>query len=140
MAGCATATTDPATKVTEDSARLNGHVNPNGAPAAYWFEYGKTSSYDKETDRLDAGSGTTNVAVSELVAGLEANTTYHYRLCAAAEDATTCGADRSLTTELASAQLRPGFRQSTVISGLTQPVSVRMPSTAASSWPNEAAW
>ena len=111
--------------MTEDSARLNGHVNPGGGSTLYWFEYGKTTTYGKETDRRDGGSGKTNVAVSELVGGLAANTTYHYHLCVSSRGLSGCGADRSLTTAPASAQLQPGFRQSTVVSGLTQPSSVR---------------
>jgi glucose/arabinose dehydrogenase len=125
LVGCASATTDPATKVTDDSARLNGHVNPNGATTTYWFEHGKTTAYGDETEHRDAGSGTTNVAVSELLGGLTANTTYHYRLCAVSEGTTVCGDDRAFTTAPAAARLRPGFRQSTVVSGLDKPTSVR---------------
>ena len=128
LTGCARATTDPATKVTDDSAKLNGHLNADGAATTYWFEHGRTTAYGKETDRLDAGSGTTDVAVSELVSGLSATTTYHYRLCVLSEGTTTCGSDRAFTTAPAGAQLRPGFRQSTVVSGLAGPTSVRFSS------------
>jgi glucose/arabinose dehydrogenase len=128
LAGCASARTDPATKVTDDSARLNGSVNPRGASTTYWFKYGQTTAYGGETVHRDAGSGNVEIPVSELVTGLASNGVYHYRLCVSSRGLTGCGVDRSLTTSPASAVLPARFRQSTVISGLTQPVAIRFAS------------
>jgi glucose/arabinose dehydrogenase len=100
-------------------------VNPNGSPTTAWFKYGKTAAYGAETVHRDAGSGKIDTPMSELVTGLAPNSVYHYRLCVRARGLTGCGADRSLTTSPAAAVLPAGFLQSTVISGLTQPVAVR---------------
>ena len=78
------ATTEAATGVTETGATLQGTVNPEGLSTTYQFEYGKTTSYGTKvpTTAKSAGSGTSGVAVSEAIAGLEAGTTYHYRVVA----------------------------------------------------------
>jgi Ca2+-binding RTX toxin-like protein len=79
-----TVTTKPATNVGTTSAVLNGSVNPEGDASTYQFEYGKTTAYGSKVPLSpgSAGSGTSPEEVSEPVAGLEPDTTYHYRLVA----------------------------------------------------------
>ena len=65
-----------------NATALNGGVNPNGQPASYHFDYGRTTSYGSSTSSASAGSGSSQVAVSRSVSGLAKNTTYHFRLVA----------------------------------------------------------
>ena len=93
-----TVTTGSATSVTSASAILNGTVNPNGASATYYFEYGTTESYGSHTVTKSAGSGTGNVSVSAAITGLSPNTAYHYRIVAANSGGTSYGSDRTFYT------------------------------------------
>jgi hypothetical protein len=93
-----TATTGPASAVTEQSATLSGSANPNGVPTAYWFEYGPTTAYGSTTSSMDAGSGTGGVAATATLGGLSPATTYHYRLVAANSAVVKHGADQGFTT------------------------------------------
>jgi sugar lactone lactonase YvrE/phosphodiesterase/alkaline phosphatase D-like protein len=95
-----TATTEAAAAVKATQATLNGTVNPKGASTNYYFEYGPTTSYGIKipTGVKAVGSGTSNVAVSQMPTGLAQNTTYHYRVVAESEAGTTYGADKTLTT------------------------------------------
>lgn len=93
-----TATTGSVTNVAGTTATLNGTVNPNGADTNYFFEYGTTTSYGSTTPKIDAGSGTSSAPVSANLAGLNAGTTYHFRLVAMSSAGTTNGADQTFTT------------------------------------------
>ncbi len=77
---------------------LNGSVNPNARPTTYYFDYGTTTSYGSATPLATAGSGTTAQAVSAVVRGLAALTTYHARLLAYNGDGSTYGVDITFTT------------------------------------------
>ena len=94
------AETEAATSITETGATLNGAVNPESEETSYHFEYGKTTSYGTKVPMPDesVGSGTSNVKVSKPITGLEAGTTYHFRLVATNSDGVTDGADHTLTT------------------------------------------
>ena len=59
---------------------LTGSVNPNGAAASWYFEYGTTTTYGTKTPARTSAVGTTATGVSAPVANLAAGTTYHYRL------------------------------------------------------------
>jgi hypothetical protein len=79
-----TAAIEPVTGVTDDSATLNGTVNPNGSPTDYRFEY-STDGVDwtpVPASDADAGAGTADVPVSQPLSGLEPSTTYQVRLVA----------------------------------------------------------
>ncbi len=93
-----TVTTASATSVTNNSATLNGTVNPNGTRTTYYFEYGTTTSYGSTTSSTDAGSVTTDVSVSADIAGLAPSTTYHFRLVATNSGGTTYGSDATFDT------------------------------------------
>ncbi len=95
------ATTGSASEVTASSAMLAGSVDPNGAATAYSFEYGETISYGTSVPARqdgDAGSGGTPVAVDEDISGLDAATTYHYRLVASNREGTDSGDDETFAT------------------------------------------
>jgi hypothetical protein len=85
----------------EETTKLRGAVNPNGAPTSFWFEYGLTTSYGSSapvSEDANAGAGRDNRAVLRGVAGLSPNTVYHYRLVAKNETGTSVGDDRTVTT------------------------------------------
>jgi hypothetical protein len=87
------ATTTTATLVKGSTATLNGVVNPNGATTTGWFEWGSSSTLATftatPTQSLD--SGTTNVAISNGLAGLTPNTTYYFRAAASNSRGTVKG-------------------------------------------------
>lgn len=104
--GPPTATTDPATGVSNTGATLPGKVNPNGVETTYSFEFGETTGYGSRTaPRTVPVSGVPadyeEKAVSEAITGLKPNTTYHFRLVAdnaASADPGVAGGDRTFTT------------------------------------------
>jgi Tol biopolymer transport system component len=61
------------------SATLNGVVNPKGAAATAWFEYGPTTAYGSATTHIPTGSGSDAVNLVQTVSGLAPATTYHFR-------------------------------------------------------------
>jgi YD repeat-containing protein len=93
-------TTEAASGVKEKEATLKGSVNPNGFSTTYQFEYGKTTSYGTKVPISPAwtGSGTTAVALSKAIAGLEEGTTYHYRIVATNAAGAVKGANQTLKT------------------------------------------
>jgi hypothetical protein len=88
----------PATQVGMTSAHLNATVSPEGHETIYYFEYGATTDYGKQTPVAPLGDGESPVPVSVDVSGLAARTTYHFRVVARNKDGLTRGADRSFTT------------------------------------------
>ncbi len=121
------ATSEAATAVTASGATLKDTVNPNGTAATYQFEYGTTTSYGTKvpTSPESAGSGTSPVAVSKAIDGLEEATTYHFRVTATSEGGTSYGEDKTFTTlELPSAVTESAYPPSeteAVVSGKVNP-------------------
>jgi hypothetical protein len=95
-----TATTGAAVGVGENEATLHGSVNPNGVATTYQFEYGATTAYGKAVPATPKGigSGTQALSVNEAIVGLEAETTYHFRLVATNSGGTTYGSDETFIT------------------------------------------
>jgi sugar lactone lactonase YvrE len=97
------ASTDPASEITETAATLNGRTllsDPEehcfGEQAECYFEYGQTTSYGNTAKGLDIfGFGQNLAFVKELVPG----TTYHFRFVASDEAGTSYGEDVEFTTE-----------------------------------------
>jgi hypothetical protein len=100
------ATTLPASVVQRATALLNGTVNPEGAAATYYFEYGVSP--------CDAAAGTcgtrtqTRGPVTESAAvepfklqALKPGVTYHYWIVAANAQGTLHGSEQSFTTDVA---------------------------------------
>lgn len=94
--------TDPATGVTQTAAVLKGSVNPNESATTVRFEYGPTAAYGEtiELNRLAYDAPAT--AFTGPLAGLEPNTTYHFRLAASSNGGgDAASADRTFTTSQA---------------------------------------
>jgi Ca2+-binding RTX toxin-like protein len=94
-------TTGAASEVKTTSASLAGTVNPEGLEATYQIEYGKTIFYGSKAPASPGavGAGTSPVAVGTTVTGLEANTTYHYRVAGTSAAGTARGEDKTFKTE-----------------------------------------
>jgi YVTN family beta-propeller protein len=98
-----TCTTNPATNITTDSARLNGTVNPNWAATNAYFEYGITStppSYTITTTAYAIGSGSSDVPVTaDITAGLLLlNTEYNFRVFGTNSTGTSYGNNLTFIT------------------------------------------
>jgi DNA-binding beta-propeller fold protein YncE len=70
--------------VTATSATVHAQINPLGDDTTYHFEWGTTTAYGNSIPIPDAdiGSGSSDVAVSQQLEGLQPNTTYHVRVVA----------------------------------------------------------
>jgi phosphodiesterase/alkaline phosphatase D-like protein len=91
------AVTLPATETTQNTATLNGTVNPNGQPTQYEFQIGTSTEYGVSVF-FDVGSGEETESVTLPIGDLQPGTTYHYRIVATSEGGTSEGADRTFTT------------------------------------------
>ncbi len=83
---------------TERTAVLKGLVSAASQSTTYTFEYGPTAAYGSHTPATSGGSGATLSPVSASVEGLEAGSTYHFRLVATNASGTTYGEDQTMTT------------------------------------------
>jgi kumamolisin len=94
-----------ATQVTSSSGTLNGTVNPNGSEVTECsFEYGTTMLLGSSVScSALPGSGTSAVEVSAPVTGLEADTTYYYRIVARSAGGVGSGMQEPFTTAPATA-------------------------------------
>ncbi|MCX6249576.1 MAG: PKD domain-containing protein [Bacteroidetes bacterium] len=92
-----TVTTNHATNITATSARLNGHVNPNGYSTNVSFEYGFTTSYGSSYS-VGTINGSTNQLVYADIYWLSPATNYHFRAVASNAYGTTYGNDSVFTT------------------------------------------
>jgi len=90
--------TGDATNITATGATLNGTLDPNGATATAYFEWGETTAYGNSVPYGQEGPEPGVVAVSEALTGLTCNTQYHYRLRVVETDGTLYGEDRQFTT------------------------------------------
>jgi hypothetical protein len=85
--------------VNENSAVIQGEINPNGLETTYMVQYGTSAAYGSSTPGsvaiapLKTAQGT----ITALV-GLTPGTTYHYRLAATNQAGTTYGQDATFTT------------------------------------------
>ncbi len=94
-----TATTHSAFSVTQNSATLQGTVNPNGLAADALFEWGTSfGSLGNFTGFQSAGSGSGNVTVTASLTGLAPNTTYYFRIVGQNGIGTAFGSILSFTT------------------------------------------
>lgn len=93
-------TTGPPRDITASSAIIGGTVNPNGMTTTYYFEYGLTPAFGGKIPLTPqaAGGGTGAVTVTAPLAGLNANTTYYYRLVAVNSDGASSGANMTFKT------------------------------------------
>jgi hypothetical protein len=77
-----------ATHVKGDSAQINARLNPHNLATTYYFEWGTQDCASNPCTAVpaskdaDAGSGGTELTLSEELSGLSTSTTYYYRLVA----------------------------------------------------------
>lgn len=91
--------TEPATSITIDLATLAGTVNAMGLPATAWFQYGTSSEHYSCTSPIQNIENVSNdIPVSDRVSGLQAGTTYYYRLVAQNSAGTTYGSEMTFNT------------------------------------------
>lgn len=116
--------TGPASFVGTNSVILNGEVNPNGAGATYYFEYGTTVNYGTamptaRAASINNSSVTVNISASIGLENLTPNTTYHYRLVATNVAGTTYGANVAFTTLAVTPVVTTGRASSITINSAT---------------------
>jgi DNA-binding beta-propeller fold protein YncE len=92
------ATTGAASNLTHTSATLHGTVNPDGSATTYFFQYGTSIAYGKQTSSQNGGADTTTHPASALITGLSPGTSYHFRIVAHNAAGTIDGADKTFTT------------------------------------------
>ena len=91
-------TTGGVNKLTFQSARLNGSVDPNKEAATYYFQYGTTIALGSETTPVSAGGGDKRKHVVTDIAGLAPVTKYYYRVVARNNSGTVLGKRRTFKT------------------------------------------
>jgi hypothetical protein len=86
-----------ATNVTASTVDLSARIDPRGYDTTYRFEYGTSTSYGASIPIPDAdiGAGTSDVTAAQHVAGLQTNTTYHWRVVAHNVNGTATGQDHT---------------------------------------------
>jgi hypothetical protein len=92
---------EPATEVAQFSATLNAKLETSSQFVDYYFEYGPTTAYGSIAPIPDSYAPVTTepIAASQPVYGLQAGTTYHYRLVASSPGGTgIVGPDETFTT------------------------------------------
>ena len=102
--GCALGDPKPTTYISDTGATLNAEVYSSFAGGTeFWWRYGETTAYGSETPhRTVAIADDEPHPVSQPVAGLEADTTYHFQICVedGEEDPprVVCNSDQTFTT------------------------------------------
>lgn len=91
-------TTNPASRVTYNSATLLGTVNANGLSTTAWFQYRIVDGPSKNTFSTQTVIGTGDTEVSFSIIELLPGTTYYYRLAARNDAGTVYGDEVSFTT------------------------------------------
>jgi FG-GAP-like repeat len=97
-----TVTTYSATDVGAGVATLNATVNPNGVTTSFYFEYGLTAGYGNRTTKISL-TGSTLLNMSNVLAGLQLQTPYHFRAVATNLTGNSYGTDFTFTTTDATA-------------------------------------
>jgi hypothetical protein len=90
------------TDVTESGAVLHGSINPSDKPTTYYFEYGTSTGYGAKTAQATLPKSKAWQAVSAVITGVSARSTYHYRIVAWNGGGTkdrTVGSDHTFTTD-----------------------------------------
>lgn len=93
-----TITTNSATSISQNSAAINGYVNPNGTTdTVRWFEWG-TSASGLNNQTTHYNHGTNPDGFSTNLSGLAQNTTYYFRAVAQNSQGVVQGATLSFVT------------------------------------------
>jgi sugar lactone lactonase YvrE len=87
---------ETATNLTSSTVDLNAKIDPGGQKTTCSFEYGTDTGYGTSLPcNPEPGEGTTQVAVTQHVAELEADTLYHWRVIASSGAGITTGVDHT---------------------------------------------
>lgn len=78
-----------------NTASVTGTVKPNGASTKYKIEYGKTKEYSRTTAPVTLSSTEGSAAITVALVGLEARSTYHFRISASNSFGTVVSADKT---------------------------------------------
>ncbi len=118
------------TEVGATSAKVSAAINPGGFDTTYHLEYGITTDYGSRVPvEFDPfiGSGTDPVKTSLSLSGLQAGTTYHYRIVASSEAGTTKAPDRVFRTQTTSCSNEAiRAQQGSVVAGLPDCMALEM--------------
>lgn len=119
------ATTQQASNVGSSSANLIGTVDPSGAATTYWFEYGTGTAYGSALPASpgSAGSGISPVSEGATATGLQAETTYHFRIVASNSEGTAYGKDMTFKTSTATAGELSSMAMTDPFNGTTSAIS-----------------
>ena len=93
--------TGSASGVGQSSATVSGSVTPNGEATTFGFDYGITTLYGAQAPAPrdpNVRSAASAQPVRATLAGLAANTTYHFRIVATSAGGTSYGGDQTFTT------------------------------------------
>jgi DNA-binding beta-propeller fold protein YncE len=129
-------------KVGIDGGELTAIVNPEGIPHErlpfeYHFEYGPISVTENVTPSRRAPAPEAPVAVGYLLAGLQADTEYHYRIVVTDTDGTVTGTEQSFRTyPIAVSELADGRVYEMVTPAINENVDVYVPSLIVTSGGN----
>jgi Ice-binding-like len=96
-------TTGTSTPVCPDSgrlenARLRGRVRPGTAASTYYFQFGTSTSYGRQTRTRHAAANARPFTARAMARRLRPATTYHYRIVGASGGQSTYGRDRTFRT------------------------------------------
>jgi hypothetical protein len=83
---------------TPRAASVSATVDPAGASAEVFFEYGPTTGYGQSTPLTGTAPGDGPTAFSATIAGLSPGTTIHYRAVARTDFGSVAGSDQVLLT------------------------------------------
>jgi glycosidase len=87
-----------ASNIVISTATLNATVTPNGDTTSVAFEYGTSVSYGSTTSSQSIGSGNSPQSIATNLSGLDANTTYHFRVIATNAQGTSYGPNQTFNT------------------------------------------
>jgi hypothetical protein len=96
--GKPTAVTLPAANIGYTNASLAGSIYGKNVTTNYYFEYGTTTSYGRQTTEREARGEERAEVNKEEVSGLATDTFYHYRIVATNSYGTSYGADQTFST------------------------------------------
>jgi hypothetical protein len=99
-AGVPVVGSESAQYASEDSAVIEGEINPQGQAASYQVQYGTSTGYGSSAPVAPAelAASTSSKGVFVGLAGLAPGTTYHYRILASNASGTSYGPDQTFTT------------------------------------------
>jgi hypothetical protein len=90
-----------ATEVNTDGATIEADIDPNGGTTTYTVEYGPEDCASSSCETASIGTLPNSLGVQKVavvLTGLDANTTYHYRVFASNELSSATGSDLVLHT------------------------------------------